>query len=157
MKTHMTDEDLAAVVADLGLAPETEEHLSSCLSCRHEVADLRRFVADRREGMAAEFPDWQRQRQEVLARLADLPTARPAPARRWLRPLLAAAAVVVVAVGVGLLMPHGAATPPATDDLAVEQILAEVDAVLADDSLPGFESIDPGVDDPASLFENGSS
>ncbi len=54
-------------------------------------------------------------------------------------------------------MPPGAATPPPTDDLAIEQILAEVDAVLADDSLPGFESIDPGVDDPASIFENGTS
>jgi anti-sigma factor RsiW len=156
MKTHVTDEDLAAVVAGLEVPPEAEAHLSSCLSCRHEVAELQRFVAERRDGMADESPDWQRQRQAVMARLADTPTDR-APARRWLRPLLAAAAVLVVAVGVGLLMKGGAAAPPAIDDLAVEQILADVDAVLADDSLPGFESIDPGVDDPASIFENGTS
>jgi anti-sigma factor RsiW len=155
MKTHVTDEVLAAVVAGLEVSPEAAEHLSSCLSCRHEVAELRRFVADRRDGMAAESPDWRRQRREVMARLADTPTDS-ATARWWLRPLLAAAAVLVVAVGVSLLMPHGGTTPPATDDLAVEQILAEVDAVLADDSLPGFESIDPGVDDPASILENGT-
>ena len=42
-------------------------------------------------------------------------------------------------------------------DLQIEEILAEVDAVLADDSLPGFESIDPGFDDPQSILENGAS
>ena len=43
------------------------------------------------------------------------------------------------------------------DDIAVEEILAEVDAVLEDDSLPGFESIDPGVSDLESMIENGAS
>ncbi len=157
MNKHLTDDDFAAAVAGLDVDSQAAEHLSSCVSCRQEVAELQRFVAESRDGMADESPDWQRQRQAVMARLADSPTARSAPARRWLRPLLAAAALLVVAVGLGLLMPPGAATPPATDDLAIEQILAEVDAVLADDSLPGFESIDPGVDDPASIFENGTS
>jgi anti-sigma factor RsiW len=157
MKTHLTDDEFAAAVAGLEIASRAAEHMSSCVSCRQEVAELQRFVAKRRDGIAAESPDWQEQRQAVMAHLADTPTAGCAPARRWLRPLLAAAALLVVAVGVGLLMPPGTAAPPATDNLAVEQILAEVDAVLADDSLPGFESIDPGVEDPASIFENGTS
>ncbi len=157
MKTHLTDDEVTAAVAGLEGPQEAAEHLSSCVSCRQEVAELQRLIADRRRGMEAEFPDWQRQRQEVMARLADRATVHRISARSWLRPFLAAAAALVVAVGVGLLMPHGAATPPATDDLAVEQILAEVDAVLADDSLPGFESIDLGVDDPESYFENGAS
>ncbi len=157
MNTHLTDDDFAAVVADREFSEPAAEHLASCLSCRQEVADLQRLIAERRRGMEAETPDWQQQRREVMERLADQPPPRLAPVRRWLRPLLSAAAVLVVAVGLGLLMAPGAATPPSTDDLAIEQILAEVDAVLADDSLPGFESIDPGVDDPASIFENGTS
>jgi hypothetical protein len=35
--------------------------------------------------------------------------------------------------------------------MAVEEVLAEVDAVLDDDTLPGFEAIDPGLDDPGAL------
>ncbi len=157
MTTHVTDEDLAAVVAGLEVTPEAHEHLSSCLSCRQEVAELQKSIAERRREMEAEIPDWQRQRNQVMARLADRPQTGSAPSRRWLRPLLAAAAVALVAVGVGLFMPPGATTPPTIDDLAVEQILAEVDAVLADDSLPGFEFIDPGVDDPAGLVADGAS
>ena len=157
MNTHLTNDDFAAAVAGLDVDSQAVEHLSSCVSCHQEVAELRRSIAERRQDMEAESPDWQRQRHEVMARLVDRPSPHLAPVRRWFRPLLAAAAVLVVAVGVGLLMPPGAATPPPTDDLAIEQILAEVDAVLADDSLPGFESIDPGVDDPASIFENGAS
>jgi len=37
----------------------------------------------------------------------------------------------------------------------VEQILAEVDAMLADDSIPGFELLDQGMDD--AIFDNGTS
>jgi anti-sigma factor RsiW len=157
MNTHLTDDDFAAAVAGFDVDSQAAEHLFSCVSCRQEVAELRRSIAERRQDMEAESPDWQQQRHEVMARLVDRPSPHLAPARRWFRPLLAAAAVLVVAVGVGLLMPPGAAPPPPTDDLAIEQILAEVEAVLADDSLPGFESIDPGVDDPASIFENGAS
>jgi hypothetical protein len=126
MTTHLTDDEFAAAVAGLEIASQATEHLSSCVSCRQGAAELQRFVAERLDGIAAGAPDWQEQRHAVMARLVDKPAARYAPARRWLRPFLAAAAVLVVAVGVGLLMPPGAAAPPATDDLAVEQILAEV-------------------------------
>jgi len=157
MNEHLTDADFSAVVAGHEGSSKAAEHLSSCVICRQQVAEMQRLIADRRQALDAEFPDWQHQRQNVMARLTGASQADRPTARRWFRPLLAAAAVLVVAVGVGLLMPHGAATPSPTDDLPVEQILAEVDAMLADDSLPGFESIDFGVDDPASLIENGTS
>jgi len=157
MNTHLTDEDFTTVVAGQGFSSQAAEHLSSCVSCRQEVNELQRLIAARRQGMGAGAPEWQQQRGEVMARLTDRPLPLRAPARGRLRPLLAAAAVLMVAVGVGLLMSPRATTPPSMEDLAIEQILAEVDAVLADDSLPGFESIDLGVDDPECYFENGES
>jgi hypothetical protein len=45
--------------------------------------------------------------------------------------------------------------PGVVSELPVEQILDEVDAMLADDSIPGFEVIDQGMDD--AIFENGTS
>ena len=157
MNTHLSVDDFANAVADLEISPEATEHLASCVSCRQQVAVLQRSIADRRGRMEAESPDWQRQRQDVMARLADAPMAASPTARRWLRPVLAAAAVLIVAVGLRLSLSPAVVAPPVNSDLPIEQILAEVDAALADDSLPGFESIDPGVDDPASIFENGTS
>ena len=52
-------------------------------------------------------------------------------------------------------MPLPPSDPVAGSELPVEQILAEVDAMLADDSIPGFELIDPGLDD--AIYENGAS
>jgi len=157
MNTHLTDEDFAAAVAGHGVSSQASEHLSSCVSCRQQVAEMQRSIAGRRQAMEAEFPGWQHQRQNVMARLADASQTDRPTARRWLRPVLAAAAALVVAVGIRLAMPPEHTAPPVTNNLPIEQILAEVDAMLADDSLPGFESIDFGFDDPASLFENGSS
>jgi len=47
------------------------------------------------------------------------------------------------------------ADPGVVSELPVEQILAEVDAMLADDSIPGLELIDQEMDD--AIFENGTS
>jgi hypothetical protein len=70
--------------------------------------------------------------------------------------LLAVAAVLVVAIGLRVLWaPAPVADPGIVSDLPVEQILAEVDAILDDDSIPGFELIDQGMDD--AIFENGTS
>lgn len=157
MNTHVTENDIGAVVAGIEVAPEVAEHLSSCVSCRQQVALMQRSIAERREEMAAECPDWQHQLREVMTRLSDTPVARTSGTRRWRVPVLAAAAALVAAVGIRLFLPPevGDATPG--NDLAVEEILAEVDAVLADDSLPGFESIDPGVNDLATLLGKGAS
>ena len=157
MKTHLSEGDFSAVVAGFEVTSEAREHLASCVSCRQQVAEMQRFIADRRKTIEAEFPDWQRQRQDILSRLPDAPPVGKTSVRRWLRPFLAAAAALVVAVAIKLSMAPGEVTPPVTNDLPVEEILAEVDAVLADESLPGFESIDFGVDAPASIFENGTS
>ena len=157
MNTHLKDDELTAAIAGLEVPPEAAEHLASCVSCRQQAAEIRQSIDDRRREMEAEHPDWQRQQQDVMARLAETPVAPGSGARRWLRPVLAAAAVLIVAVGLRLSFSPAVVVPPVKNDLPIEEILAEVDAVLADDSLPGFESIDPGVDDPASIFENGTS
>ena len=73
-------------------------------------------------------------------------------------PLLAAAAVLLMAIGIRVLWVPGTPPVPVADgEILVEEILAEVDAMLADDYLPGFESIDPGVSDLESILENGAS
>jgi hypothetical protein len=158
MNTHLDEEQITAAVAGLDLGEATEEHLAACLSCRQQVAAFKDLISTRGEQMAAEAPDWDRQRAEILLRLPADPARRSVTGRRWLRPLIAAAAVVVVVVGLDLLWSPAPAGDPVVElEVPIEQILAEVDAVLSDDSLPGFESIDPGVDDLASIFENGAS
>ncbi len=157
MNTHLKDDELTAAIAGLDISPEAAEHLASCVSCRQQAAGIRQSIDERLTAMEAEHPDWQRQQRDVMARLPEAPEVGRSTGWRWLRPVLAAAAVLVIAVGLKLSMAPVVVTTPVTDDLQIEQILAEVDAVLADDSLPGFEPIDPGVDDPASIFENGSS
>ena len=157
MNTHLSDDDFAAVLAGLEADPGAREHLAACVSCRQQVAELQAFVADRRSAMESEAPDWQLQRRQVMARLGAAEATVTPTRRRWLRPVVAAAATLVAAVGIRLAMAPHEPTPTITDDLAVEEILAEVDAVLADDSLPGFESIDFGVDNPAQIIENGTS
>lgn len=157
MNTHLSDDDFAAAVAGLDVDTGVREHLASCVGCRQQVADVQVYVADRRRAFETEAPDWELQRKNVMALLTDAPAAARPSGSRWLRPVLAVAAALLVAVGLRLAAPPSEVVPPVDDDLPIEQILAEVDAVLADDGLPGFEPIDPGVDDPASLFENGAS
>lgn len=158
MKTHLEDHEFTTVVEGLELAPEAAEHLAACISCRQQVTALQRGIVSRRDAMRDQAPDWDRQREEIMAQLPAAPSNSPRVSRRWLRPLLAAAAVLLVAFGLNFLWhPSTAVEPAAASELQIEQILAEVDAVLADDGLPGFESIDPGIDDLESIFENGES
>jgi anti-sigma factor RsiW len=156
MKTHLEENELTAAVAGLDLEATTEEHLGSCVSCRRQVSDMRELVEARRSGLEAEAPDWERQRQKIMMRLPSMPTARPRRGRLWARPLLAVAALLVVAIGLrALWAPAPVADPGVVSELPVEQILAEVDAMLADDSIPGLELIDQEMDD--AIFENGAS
>lgn len=154
---HLNDEELSVAVAGLELGPEAEGHLAGCVSCRQEVDALRSAIGARRAALDSQAPDWKAQRQAVIERLADGPIIPQKAARRWVRPILAMAATLVLAVGLGVLLPPGGEDLPPAQDLPIEDILAEVDALLADDSLPGFESIDLGVDEPESYFENGTS
>jgi len=158
MNTHLDERQITAVVAGLELDPGAQEHLASCLSCRQQVTAFNDLVDARAEQMAVEAPDWDRQRAEILLQLPKTSVGRSSKTRRWMRPLLAAAAVVLVAVGLEFMWSPAPAGDPVVElEIPIEQILAEVDAALSDDSLPGFESIDPGVDDPQSYFENGAS
>ena len=158
MNTHLDERQLSAAVAGLELEPGSREHLATCLSCRQKVAAFKDLIDARSEQVAAEMPDWDRQRAEILLRLPTGPEGRMVKTRRWTRPLLAAAAAVLVVVGLEFIWsPTPTGDPVVQSEIPVEQILADVDAVLSDDSLPGFESIDPGVDDLESIFENGAS
>jgi hypothetical protein len=157
MTHHLDDREMAKALAGEALDPPLTEHLESCVSCRREVERLSGLVADRRQQQEAQAPDWDRQRDGIMARL---PSSQSAQRRRpvWLRPLMAAAAALVVAAGLRIAwMPSAPVEVPLQSDLEVEEILAEVDEVLADDSLPGFESIDPGFDVAETVFENGAS
>ena len=156
MKTHLEENELTAVVAGLELEAAAEEHLGSCVSCRRQVSAMRDVIDARRGDLEAEAPDWVRQRREIMSQLPPAPAVRPMRRSPWTRPLLAIAAVLVAAVGLrALWTPAPTADPGVISELPVEQILAEVDAMLADDSIPGFELIDQGMDD--AIFENGAS
>ena len=156
MKTHLEENELTAVVAGLELEAAAEEHLGSCVSCRRQVSAMRDVIDARRGDLEAEAPDWVRQRREIMSQLPPAPAVRPMRRSPWIRPLLAIAAVLVAAVGLrALWTPAPTADPGVISELPVEQILAEVDAMLADDSIPGFELIDQGMDDV--IFENGAS
>jgi len=156
MKSHLEEHEITAAVAGIELEAAAEEHLGSCLSCRRQVSAVRDVIDARRGDLAAEAPDWERQRQEVMSQLPSAQTALRGRRRLWTRPLLAIAAVLVAAVGLrALWTPAPTADPGVVSELPVEQILAEVDAMLADDSIPGFELIGPGLDD--AIYENGAS
>ncbi len=156
MRSHLTSEEIAAVVAGLELEPAAAEHLESCVICRAETSDLEVLIGARRTEIATDEPDWDAQAQRVMDRLpADTGAGRD-HRRKWLRPVLAVAAVVVLAVGVGVLRPDGPVEPPVGEP-SVEEILAEMDALLSDDSIPGFEIIDPEMDDLETYFDNGAS
>ncbi|MFV2071752.1 MAG: hypothetical protein ACC742_03760 [Thermoanaerobaculales bacterium] len=157
MNRHLEDRSITAAVAGLELGTRALEHLASCLSCRQQVRSMREVIEECHRITAAEAPDWDRQRLEIL-RALPAPITRPERRSLWMRPLLAAAAVILVVVGIGVLRwpfsQHGGRTG---SDLPVEQILAEANAALADDTIPGFESIDFGVDDLESIVNNGAS
>jgi anti-sigma factor RsiW len=152
MNTHLNDHEIAAAVAGLDLEPAALAHLEACGHCSREVEALRALLDRRRLELLGEAPDWEAQRRQVLGRLAP-----PLPKTTRLRPVLAAAAAVLVALTLSLVRAPGLPGDAAVSQLDVENILAEVDAVLADDSLPGFEAIDPGLDRPEDLFANGAS
>ena len=156
MNIHLDENEISAAVAGLDLEAVAEEHLASCLSCRRQVSSMLELVDARRQGLESELPDWDRQRQEILLRLPSASSFESSRQRQWVRPLLAVAAVLLAAIGLRTVWTPAPPADMATGaDLQVEQILAEVDAVLADDSIPGFEIIEPGLDD--AVFENGES
>lgn len=156
MKRHLDSEEIAAVVAGLDLDRAARDHLESCVVCRAEAADLERLIGARRDQMRAGEPDWAISAARIMGRLPAEPGDDRRLRSRWLRPVLALAAVLVLAVGLGILRPDGAVDSPAGEP-SVEEILAEMDELLSDDSIPGFEIIDPEMDDLETYFRNGAS
>ncbi len=150
---HLDEDELAAAVAGLELEKTAGEHLAGCLECHRRAEGVRAIIDARRAEVMAGAPDWEAQRAAVVARLGEVPQRRSA--RRWQRPALAAAAVIVMAVGVALLqLPGGNGSD---QELPVEEILAEADALLASESIPGFEIIDPNLDELDGFLSNGVS
>ena len=156
MSTHLRDDEMTAAVAGLELGDEAREHLASCVACRQEAAALAALIAERRADLEMREPAWDELAAAVAARL-------PAPGRpsarrggRWLRPALALAATVLIAVAATVLRPDRPA-PPAAVEPSVEEILAEMNELLADDRIPGFEVIDPGIGVVDVAVDNGAS
>ena len=159
MSTHLTEHEITAAVVGGELTPAAEGHLLECLPCRRRVGELTSLLAERRRQVAAEEPDWDAQRRAVMSALPTEPAVvigRSHP-HRWLRPLLAAAAVLLVAVGVGHLLGTGPGVVAETEQIPLEQILAEADALLSDEAIPGFDVVDPGLGDLDTFTENGAS
>lgn len=156
MKSHMTSEEISAAVAGLDLEPSAREHFESCVVCRAEAAALERLIDDRRQELLVDEPDWGVQAQQIMDRLSATAAGDVRRRSSWLRPVLALAAVLVMAVGLGVLRSRGPVETTVAEP-TVEEILAEMDELLSDDSIPGFEIIDPETDDLTTFFENGAS
>jgi len=157
MNRHLSDEEIAGILANERLAPDREQHLERCVPCRREVEELLELIATRRDALEAGAPDWEIQHRRILDQIT-APAAPVVALRRrhlW-RPLLAAAAALVAAVGI--LLQTARHRPAVTAHaIPVEQILSEVDATLADESVPGFESLDsliPAADEMASMVHD---
>lgn len=153
MTHHLTDERLTEVLG--GEAPTTAEraHLEACLGCRRELTALGELIATGRDDLGATTPDWRAQRARVLAAIAE-GAGQPrrvaaGPWRRWRTALVSAAAVAVTAAGLVALRPPS----PERGDLPVADILAESDALLAEDDIPGFGALEPSLDELTSLVE----
>lgn len=156
MKQHLTSDEIAAAVAGLDLETAAREHLVSCVVCRAEVADLDNLIAARRAAILIDEPDWDDHAERIMTRLPSDSGIGGRRQPRWLRPMLAVAAALVVAVGLGLLRPPEP-VDPGVGSPSVEEILAEMNELLADDSIPGFEIIDPEESDLEAYFDNGES
>jgi hypothetical protein len=155
----------------------TAAHLASCARCRRQRDHLAERlettrVAARAAADAAFTPaDLQRQRLSILGRIARLgPAARvlPFPAappaahrhpplsdnRRWV--LVAAAAGLILGIGVGRLASDGPAAPPAGSPPAAQvatiepandprwddRLLSDVEEMLSREIRPEFEALD---------------
>lgn len=148
---HMTDDEIALAVAGLELDGEIQRHLDACLGCRRRIEALKAPIVARHAEMLGEAPEWEAQREQILSRL-DEPAATIVRLHRrhWARALLAAAAVLIAAFGLWL---HAGRRSPATPrtDAQVERVLDQVNATLANDTVPGFEALDQLIPSPGEI------
>jgi anti-sigma factor RsiW len=104
MKCEKIREELVETLLSRAEAasPEVEEHLRNCATCAQEVASLRQTMALLDEWRAPEPSPYFSAR--LRARVREEAAAQPVGWLAWLRrPVVAAAAMVLVAVGVSML------------------------------------------------------
>ena len=128
---HLRDEELDCALAGERLAPESEEHLATCLVCRRRHSAFMAAVAGAR-GADPDAETRTRVRESALSAWGGRSRGR-----RWLRYLAAAAAVVVLGL-LPVLRPHTAGSAK----LDAGAVMVEVDDVLARDPLASVASED---------------
>ena len=154
---HLDDGQISTAVAGLDLDAEGRGHLETCVDCRRRVGSMQDLIGARRLRMEDEEPDWAAQHEAVLGRLPSVAQTTSVRSRGWWRPAMAAAAALAVVAVVSMVGPRSTELAPNDSDFPVAEILAEVDALLEDDSIPGFEIIDPGLDGLEGVIANPSS
>jgi hypothetical protein len=142
---HLSDAAFERLLSGRPVSAEDQQHLDGCLVCRRELEAVSRSLAHHQRDLSEHEPDWEAQKAAIMDRL---PTASVTPIRRtphWNRRIMAAAATLFVAIGVGWMVRTGGDTtaPQTAGAMPVEEILATADTLLADDDIPGFGLIDP--------------
>jgi anti-sigma factor RsiW len=104
MKCENIREELMEVVLSgpEAASPEVQEHLRNCAACAEELASFRQTMALLDEWQAPEASPYFSSR--LRARVREEASVQPAGWLAWLRrPIAAAAAMVLVVVGVSML------------------------------------------------------
>jgi hypothetical protein len=159
MNGHLKQHEIDAVLAGSEIPAAATAHLESCLVCRRAIAEFEELVAERKRALMQDAPDWDRQRERILERVAAPHAVAVLRPRRRARVWIAAAAAVVLGVGIAA-MRFVSAPVPEPQEIPVEQILAEADALLDGNAVPGYELIDPFINDTSQAeleHENGAS
>lgn len=141
---HNHDLDLVAAHAEGNTSPSdatlVDGWISTCADCAHEFESQRFAIEALRLVEPAVLSDIERARlhrgvRETIAefQLDDSPRSRPAPAgRMWLKLLTgSAAAVLVLVVAFGVILPSFGGQNDASDGLALETSQTSVAAVTA--------------------------
>lgn len=136
MSGHLSDESVVDVAEGGGRDAE-RTHVSGCGACAGRVSEAEQMLAVARLAVVPEPPDayWPVLAAGVNRRIdAEL---RPGPAWRWLLPLAAAAAGVVVALTRGPVPPPTSA--PAAPAVTVVAPWSALPSLEEDDALPVLE------------------
>jgi len=148
MKRHLDEKQLTGILMGEVMPTPIQDHIESCLSCRRKLDGLRNAVEAVRRDQESEMPDWDLQRQIILEglenRQATNGTGELHRLRRLRRFILPLAAGVFLALG-GITLRQARvspAVPTPRPALPIEEILTQADALLSDDSIPGFEGLD---------------
>lgn len=137
MSEHLEEHELTAAGAGLELDEAAREHLRTCVACRRQIGALDELIKARRAELQDSAPDWEAQREQILARLPATGHVAP-PHRHWTRPLLAAAASLALALGAAVLYLEQRGREPGIGSDRAEEILTEVEATLDSDAVAGF-------------------